>query len=201
MLRPVAPNFTVKDLIMELAAVNRTDRIEFTVYNPSLDSGERFDAKQKVVSLPVGDFETLTTPEFNYRMAGKDEVVAVTSRVGTALHMPQIDFSCPKSPENLQRAVDYLHFAGHAHGFLVESGRSYHFHGRDPINEKTWNDFMNRLRATRISYLLDREWAAHCQERGYSALRISGNQEKKFVPAVLGRLDDKQQKLPLRISY
>jgi hypothetical protein len=66
-------------------------------------------------------------------------------------------------------------------GWLVHSGNSFHFHGRETLNIGEWHDYMSRLigQAAKKDSSLDEDWPPIQLVRGSSILRIEESLEKE----------------------
>ncbi len=109
-----------------------------------------------------------------------------TSRVklksGEIRHVPQIDFACPCSVSNAERVTKCLsHFVKAKAGYLLRSGRSYHYYGPVLLSERGWEVFIgNALLCNQVGKkpVVDTRWFAYSMRRGFSNLRIIASTEK-----------------------
>jgi hypothetical protein len=104
-------------------------------------------------------------------------IVALTSRVrirsdGHELHIPMVDFRLDSGPANDELATELLK-ALSMPGYLVDSGRSYHFYGKVAISRDDFWRFLGR--AQLMSYYADQRWIGHQLISGKAALRISSS--------------------------
>lgn len=103
-----------------------------------------------------------------------DKVLAVASKVkcadGTIRHIPLIDFHCPDNPITRGLVVELLNVLG-LRGYLLASGKSFHFYGVDLFAENEFASFMGRILL--FSPIVDRAWIAHQLIEGQAALRLS----------------------------
>jgi hypothetical protein len=110
-------------------------------------------------------------------------IVALTSRVrvrrhGVELHIPMIDFRLNSSPANDELAMELLKALG-TPGYLVDSGRSYHFYGQVPISADEFWRFLGR--AQLMSHYADQRWIGHQLISGKAALRISSSRDGEMA--------------------
>jgi hypothetical protein len=117
------------------------------------------------------------TSEFLRNVAysvGSNEMVAVLSRVqlsnGLTKHIPMLDFHIGTSVAAVDTAQAVLNTLG-LHGFLLHSGKSYHFYGDTLIEEYELVPLL--ARASLFGPIVDRAWIAHQIIEGACALRIS----------------------------
>ncbi|WP_186210837.1 hypothetical protein [Burkholderia gladioli] len=103
-----------------------------------------------------------------------DKILAVASRVqcidGTHRHIPQIDFHCADSAASRALAFSLLETLK-IRGYLLSSGKSFHFYGIDLLHENDLAKFLGRVLL--FSPIVDRAWIAHQLIEGQSALRLS----------------------------
>lgn len=110
-------------------------------------------------------------------------IVALTSRVrvqqhGVELHIPMIDFRLKSSPANDELAMELLEALGMP-GYLVDSGRSYHFYGQVPVYADEFWRFLGR--AQLMSHYADQRWIGHQLISGKAALRISSSRDDEMA--------------------
>lgn len=130
----------------------------------------------------------------------RGELLGVTSEVvarGKKRHMQLLDldhercytgagwFRAGTPRDVLKDYADFFQRFGASAGFLVNSGRSFHFYGSGVTTEAQWMDQLHRISADRTEgNPVDKEWLETQLERGYSLLRISKNDYKKTEPVV-----------------
>ena len=106
-------------------------------------------------------------------------IVALTSRVrvrraNLELHIPMVDFRLGSGPANDELAMQLLQALG-TPGYLVDSGRSYHFYGKVPVHRDDFWRFLGR--AQLMSHYADQRWIGHQLISGKAALRISSGSD------------------------
>jgi hypothetical protein len=62
-------------------------------------------------------------------------------------------------------------------GFILRSGRYYHYYGSTLLTPKQWHEFMAQFLMPTI--IVSPRYIGHCLYRGYAALRITTNSEYK----------------------
>ena len=121
----------------------------------------------------------------------KEENFGLTSKVkleeGQVQHIPMVDFMCPCSDQGPQRVVDTLSVLGEREGFIVESGKSYHYWGIHLLSEEEWRNFMRRRQTQEI---IGYDWPFSQLQDGFSVLRISTSPTKPHLPKVIARIGD-----------
>lgn len=121
---------------------------------------------------------------------GGDSICVLSSRVrmssGQHRHIPMLDFHSPSNRENealARRVVEHLWLKG---GFLLESGKSYHFYGKGLLYKNELAKFLGR--ALLFSPIVDRAWIAHQLIEGACGLRITAKPDGYFIPRVVAEL-------------
>lgn len=120
------------------------------------------------------------------------EFLTVTSSVAAGgiwnqdlkVHIPMLDFQCPKSPGNLQLVVDSIKSQG-LRGFILDSGGSYHFWGYDVFHGNEWVNFMT---VNSGNPLVDQRFIKISQKFGRGSLRISKRERCTRVEFVEGHM-------------
>lgn len=107
---------------------------------------------------------------------------------GIKKHILMIDFRCAVSRENEKRVLEFIsETLGLEGGFLLESGRSYHFYSSDYLlGEVQWVMFNNLLIK---SDLVGEVWPKLQIRNGFSILRITNSKNKPVVPKIIGTLN------------
>jgi hypothetical protein len=93
-----------------------------------------------------------------------------------------LDFHCPSSAPNLELVAEALRLLDIGAGFILESGKSYHFYGRRLITDSERISFLSR--ALLLAPIVDRSWIAHQLLEGACGLRISRRQPSGLPPTV-----------------
>lgn len=99
----------------------------------------------------------------------------INSRVilenGTIRHIPMLDFHISYSDRNTIAVKEVCKLLGY-HGFVLSSGRSYHFIGNTLITKSEMISFLGR--ALLFTPIVDTVWIAHQLQDQACTLRISG---------------------------
>jgi hypothetical protein len=121
-------------------------------------------------------------------------MIAISSVVdlqdGSQRHIPMVDFHCPASPSNLKLAEAVANELNVGPGFILASGKSYHFYGLELINGSELASFLGR--ALLFAPIVDRAWIAHQLIESACALRISPRAETGEAPHVVARIETQQ---------
>jgi hypothetical protein len=133
------------------------------------------------------------SPESLHELAkslSEDKLLGILSKVSLlneeAAHIPRMDFKCATSPENLETLRSLLKDLRLGRGFLLESGRSYHYYGIKLLDEKEWQVFLGRCLL--MSGYSDDRYIGHQLVDGYCVLRLSSGRWKKTPPTVAAEL-------------
>lgn len=112
-------------------------------------------------------------------------ISVVITKEGERLHIPMLDFNLQRSLSNdllVTSVLNNLHIDG---GFILDSGRSYHFIGTKLL---TWEKYSQMLyRALLLAPIVDDAWIAHQLMNGFAALRISRKYNR--YPEVISRYE------------
>lgn len=135
------------------------------------------------------DERSMTAPEFTsilqgagFRESNERGITALTSLVHTSngsRHIPLLDFRASPSASNTQLITELLTILD-VRGFLVDSGRSYHFYGTDTVAAEQYWAFLGR--AQLMAPFVDERWIAHQLISGKAALRLSTNAARHATP-------------------
>lgn len=124
------------------------------------------------------------------RLAAEEEgksILVWSSRVetcsGKSMHVPMLDFHCPESPQNLDLVKAALRLLDIGVGYIIASGKSYHFYGRNLVNDEQRVQFL--ARALLLSPIVDRTWIAHQLIEGACGLRVSARSKAGSRPQVI----------------
>ncbi|HZT03269.1 MAG TPA: hypothetical protein VFA39_13485 [Steroidobacteraceae bacterium] len=117
----------------------------------------------------------------------ESECLALNSKVtlqdGTSRHIPLLDFKLASKNSNHQLARDCISALG-LRGFLLDSGRSYHFIGASLVSGSDLFDVLAKF--VLLNPLADKAWAAHQLLERSASLRITGKSGN--TPEVIDRV-------------
>lgn len=140
------------------------------------EAGYEFEiSSEDLRGLPRGEVSYGRLRRLSERFPSPN-ILGIASKVllkdGTLAHIPMMDLDCKKTEENLEIAVEAL---SHHQGFVLDSGRSYHFWGLALLNQDEWLKFLDYCARQRLkdgSLMFDEIHIELSKERGFSVLRI-----------------------------
>lgn len=145
---------------------------------PLLTDIQRYGGMATVAVEDVAGF--LAMPE------APEEVTALCSPLpGTGRQRLLLDFSAPISDRNEDELCRYVRHCGWK-GWLLVSGASYHFIGRDPMPLNAWRRAM--ARALLIPGI-DHRFMGHALHNEEGAVRLTTCPVKPHTPYVIAVLD------------
>ena len=101
-------------------------------------------------------------------------------------HLQMLDFRLPVNDAS-ERIVEATVRAMGLHGWLLSSGRSYHFLGsRTLASPEELMAFLGR--ALLFAPIVDGRWVAHQMIEGQCALRVSSGNPEQIVPALVSEV-------------
>lgn len=116
-----------------------------------------------------------------------DGILALNSKVlmsdGSTRHIPLLDFKVASAPKNHQLASACIELLG-LHGYLLDSGKSYHFIGYELVSESELLDILAKF--ILLDPVSDKAWAAHQIIERSTSLRITKKNGK--YPIVVGKI-------------
>jgi hypothetical protein len=98
-------------------------------------------------------------------------------------HIPMLDFKVPVSARALVVVQEVVRQLGLT-GYILDSGRSYHFWGRNLISTQELQVLLARF--VLLHPISDKSWAAHQLMEGSASLRISARYGR--LPEVVGEV-------------
>lgn len=145
------------------------------------DTGERTQRKLTRSEISAEKLRTLAASLPERRL------LAVISRVdragGESEQVPMMDFMCPPSRNNQAVLTRLLHELGNGRGWLLESGRSYHYYGSRILNGEEWKVFLGKCLL--MSGYVDDRYIGHQLVDGHCVLRLSAGKLKANSPRVV----------------
>lgn len=156
----------------------------------SLVKGIRQDAGKRVFSKVPASQVTAEHLQLRAERLGVGELLGLISKVelcdGGSAHIPMMDFVCAPSVQNLASIRRLLDEIRKGAGFLLESGRSYHYYGAELLTDEEWRRFIGKC-LLMFDYVDDR-YIGHQLVDGHCVLRLSAGRLKSRVPAVVAQL-------------
>lgn len=127
------------------------------------------------------NFEYVFRNQIEYFLGIRREApLAINSKViiddGTSRHIPLLDFKLPCSGSNNNLAKSCIRVLG-LRGYLLESGRSYHFIGDYLISESELLDLLAKFAL--LSPISDKAWVSHQIIERSASLRITEKDGKE----------------------
>jgi hypothetical protein len=161
------------------------DGFNLNLFNREFDNFDFFkdilfqNKVKKIINLSryaIENFENLKTDTYTAFIS------TVIFEDGTK-HLPLFDFHIPVSEKNLLISKNVIMHLG-LKGYLLDSGKSYHFIGSTPLNEL---DYKNLLyKALLFTPIIDRAWVSHQLIQGFSCLRISKKYDR--IPIIVSEI-------------
>jgi hypothetical protein len=117
------------------------------------------------------------------------DVISVTSRLfdpeGTYIGHLAIMNLHTEGFESLEALIDSIyHVTGGISGYLMDSGRYYHFYGRKILSDREWLDFMINFLMPCV--LVSPRYIGHSLFRGFCSVRLTSSKPyKPMVPKLL----------------
>jgi len=148
------------------------------------DSGERILTRHSRNEMSA---ETLRVIAQSLR---ENQVLGLVSAVSLldqgSRHIPMMDFKCNPSTRNRDVLMLLLRKIGQRKGYLLESGRSFHYYGIELLSEEEWQVFLGKCLL--MSDYVDDRYIGHQLVDGYCVLRLSAGKLRPGVPTVVAEL-------------
>jgi len=182
-----------QEVVRLALAMKRDSRVSFwqallTVMSESENCSSSLIAATLFHQPNAGLFEVTAQDVAALLVENEGKNIALNSAVVCAdrreHHLPLLDFKVPASRTALAVVRESVRQMG-LRGYLLESGRSYHFWGRDLISREELNRMLARF--VLLHPISDKSWAAHQLIEGSASLRIS----KRYghLPRVIDELE------------
>ena len=126
-------------------------------------------------------------PNKNQSRVGLSSLVRLSN--GSVAHIKQLDLDWEiQDMGGFFQKIKNLKL-GEEIGYLVESGKGYHYYGEGLLTPEGWIDWMKKAEN---SGEVDKDWITCSKERGYSVLRINTTEEKPIRPKPICRLQSSE---------
>jgi hypothetical protein len=154
----------------------------------------QFHQRMEDVATPVIFELSRQEAEFAIDQSTKNlqatEILAMSSRLriesGAELHIPMLDFRVPVTTENTDIVIRVLSRLN-VKGWLLNSGRSYHFIGSAPLlGLGQLTSFLGK--SMLYAPIIDGRWVAHQLIEGSCALRLSSGSAHQVIPKVIAEI-------------
>lgn len=158
--------------------------IDFLIQGLQQDQGER-----KLMHLSRDDFSSRYIRQLvdnlpPFKLLGLQSNVEVAG--GSQAQIPMMDFMCSPSVRNKARLTTLLQSLSLGKGFLLDSGRSYHYYGTRLLKEAEWRAFLGKCLL--MTGCADERYIGHQLVNGYCVLRISPGRTKKPAPVMVAEI-------------
>lgn len=117
---------------------------------------------------------------FNNYTAFSSKINSDTSE----LHIPLIDFHIPVSDENQNICLNILLLLN-LKGYLLNSGKSYHFIGKEVVNYMQLQNIL--FNALLFSPIIDKSWIAHQLIQKFCCLRVTEKYQR--LPFLVNKIE------------
>lgn len=163
-------------------AATRTGLIQGALRHNSADTiTTRMDRDEFAAALNDGAFTGLPSRT----IVSLTSVIPDVSDGHDARHLPMLDMGLPVGTQSRHACVDAISSLG-VGGLLLQSGRSYHFIGNQPLSQQELTRFL--ARAQLLSPIVDARWASHQLLDGQCGLRISTDLDATSPPHQLSAI-------------
>ncbi len=135
---------------------------------------------RKKIFIYREDFNSISTKYFS-------TYTGISSRIlikNNIRHIPMLDFHIPVSNYS-QKLCENIICELNLSGYLLESGKSYHFIGNNIISHAKLKSVLHR--ALLFTPVIDRAWIAHQLIQNYCCLRISHKYDR--LPKVVSTIN------------
>jgi len=162
------------------------------------DSGERIEYydffKDISRDAVLASFLYFEIASFAHLVENDEEprdALSVGSKVklfsGEIAHIPMMDFKIYSSPKNLSELESVLKMTKFPSGFLLKSGRSFHYYGVELMPQEVWLEWMESMLSDEapIYRKIDSSWVEKSIARECSFLRLAPSPSKSFLPRVI----------------
>jgi hypothetical protein len=116
-----------------------------------------------------------------------NKLLGIVSKVelvgGRLAHIPMMDFMCAPSPDNLETVSHLLSRLHQGRGWLLESGRSYHYYGCRLLTDPEWRVFLGKCLL--MSGFTDDRYIGHQLVDGHCVLRLSSRKASSVSPMIV----------------
>ena len=187
----VDSDISMEDMLSIICKHNGLDSLEFVIYRPLDDYArglieimEKEKAKEYLEAsivwrekLDPKSFGEGTIRDIN-KKNNPDQLMrylGISSQVAPGYRLKHIDFDCELTKDDVEKMGEEIGELDLGPGWIVPSGHSFHYHGRDVIDNESWRSFMEKMdRKSQGDSMLDKNYAFLSMARDYSVLRVCG---------------------------
>lgn len=144
------------------------------------DSGERILTRHSRNEMSAQTLGLITQSLRENQLLGLVSSVSLLDQ--GSRHIPMMDFKCSPSTKNLEVLTLLLRKIGQRNGYLLGSGRSFHYYGMELLREEEWRVFLGKCLL--MSEYVDERYVGHQLVDGYCVLRLSAGRLRATVPTV-----------------
>ena len=173
-----APNWS------DLSSLSDATEVDCLIKGLEQDPGERVAIAIERKSFSVERLLHIIESLPLHRVLGMQSNVTLAN--GTHAHIPMMDFKCTPSPRNLERLTGLLGSLQMGKGFVLETGRSYHYYSTQIVDDLTWRIFLGKCLL--MTGNVDERYVGHQLINGFCVLRLSAGRMKKFTPRVVAEI-------------
>jgi hypothetical protein len=127
--------------------------------------------------------------EFGQKL-GSNKLLGVISEVtlfdGRKAHIPMMDFLCPLTGNNMHLLCSLLAELRLGKGYLLETGRSFHYYGLALLTDASWQKFLGKCLL--MSGFSDDRYIGHQLVDGHCVLRLSTGKLKATEPSIIAEI-------------
>jgi hypothetical protein len=159
--------------------------IDFLIQGLQQDQGERAKISLSRCDVSVKNLKQIVDNLPASKLLGLQSNVAIAG--GGQAQIPMMDFMCSPSARNKERLTCLLQSLCMGRGFLLESGRSYHYYGMHLLTEREWRVFLGKCLL--MTGCVDERYVGHQLVNEYCVLRLSSGKLKNLAPIVVAEID------------
>lgn len=185
---------SLEKMIGFIAKINGIEMLRFVFYTHSY-----LERKENRRYIEFREIKKLIDGEIKFghffEKGHYDEILGINSLVkigrGMERHIPMIDFNCVISGQNFLKVAENLKLLGQSRGFILESGKSYHYYGIELMTSGEWLDFMKKCKSHDIiggKWIRPHRWVRYSLKENCSTLRISTAFVKPHLPKVIAKI-------------
>ncbi len=168
----------------DLRQAGKIDEEALSVKGLEQDLGERTFVKLSRKEVFAENLRRIAQNIKGNRLLG---VVSKVILVGGALgHIPMMDFMSAPSASNLELLTRLLKNLHLGRGYVLESGKSYHYYAFRVLSEDEWRIFLGKCLL--MSGHTDDRYIGHQLVDGHCVLRLSAGKLKSRIPRVVAEI-------------
>jgi hypothetical protein len=178
-----------KDVVAYLLQAFKVEKFFYRAYISNME--DELDKEEK-----ANDLSDLDTIAEKYKKINPKYLISFQSKVlfrGEYMHFPMIDFSNSIIKEiDVEMVKKVLRDLGEENGFILNSGRCFHYYGCRLIKDSEWRAFTENCKKHPE---IGENYPNRQLGRGKSSLRLVTSERKPKIPEVLEIFSSKHEKL------